>query len=172
MGFFKSSGRHARQEGGKTIIAEGCFISGEITELKGALHIDGRIDGIIDSGYDLSIGGSGYVTGLIKAKQIVLSGTLEGKVACESIEILATGKLIGELICGEFTLETGGKFIGQSHEMTEDGMVVSLPETFERLGDLVQTSTMERASLTQQDYPDNPDKQMDEFDTASKEVLK
>lgn len=123
------------------------------------MHIDGRIDGVIDSGYDVSIGKSGHVTGLIKAKQIVLSGVLEGKVACESIDILATGKLIGELICGEFTLETGGKFIGQSHEMTEGGMVVSLPETFEQLGNMAQTSALSRGSLTAQN---NPDKQMDE----------
>ena len=154
MGFFKSSRRHARQEGGKTIIAEGCFISGEIADLTGALHIDGRIDGIIDSGYDVSIGESGHVTGLIKAKQIVLSGILEGKVACESIEILATGKLIGELICGEFTLETGGKFIGQSHEMTEGGMVVSLPETFEQLGNMTQIPTLRTKTLNKHNDPD------------------
>ena len=164
MGFFKSGRRHARQEGGKTIIAGGCHISGEIAELKGALHIDGRLDGIIDSGYDVSIGETGHVTGLIKAKQIVLSGILEGKVACESIEILATGKLIGELICGEFTLEAGGKFIGQSHEMTEGGMVVSLPETFEQLGGTVNVSSVGRVSVTK---PNDPDGRMDEVDTLT-----
>ena len=118
----------------------------------------------------MSIGESGHVTGLIKAKQIVLSGILEGKVACESIEILSTGKLIGELICGEFTLETGGKFIGQSHEMTEGGMVVSLPETFEQLDDVAQTSTLARVSLNNQ--TNNTDKPMGEVDTASREVRK
>ncbi len=82
----------------------------------------------------MSIGKTGNVAGLVKAKRIALSGVLEGKVACETIDILSTGKLIGELICGEFTIETGGKFIGQSHEMTESGMVVSLPETFEQMG--------------------------------------
>jgi len=97
------------------------------------LHIDGRVDGVIDSNYDLSIGNTGHVTGLVKARSVVLSGTFEGKIACESIDILSTGKLIGELICSEFIVETGGKFIGQSHEMTEGGLVVSLPETFEQL---------------------------------------
>ena len=63
----------------------------------------------------------------------MLSGVLDGKVACEKIDILQSGKLIGELISGELTVETGGKFIGQSHEMTEGGMVVSLPETFAQL---------------------------------------
>jgi len=97
------------------------------------LHIDGCLEGIVDSGFDVSVGVSGQVTGLVKARSVVLSGTLEGKVACEKIDILRTGKLIGELISGELTVETGGKFIGQSHEMTEGGMVVSLPETFAQL---------------------------------------
>ena len=97
------------------------------------MHIDGRVDGVIDSEFDVSIGVSGHVSGLLKARSIVLSGVLDGKVACEKIDILQTGKLIGELISGELTVETGGKFIGQSHEMTEGGMVVSLPETFAQL---------------------------------------
>lgn len=158
MGFFKSSRRQARQEGGKTIIAEGCLIKGEVADLKGALHVDGHIDGIINSEYDLSIGQTGHVSGLIKAKQIVLSGILEGRVACESIEILPTGKLMGELISGKFSLEVGGKFIGQSHEMTEGGLVVSLPETFEQLNRLSQTVALNRVRSAKEN---DPDKRMD-----------
>ena len=146
MGFFNSSSRQARQEGGKTIIAEGCSIGGEITELAGALHIDGSVDGVIDSEFDVSIGQTGNVSGLIKAKRIALSGVLEGKVACETIDILSTGKLIGELICGELTIETGGKFIGQSHEMTESGMIVSLPETFEQMGKYTKVSKLAKST--------------------------
>lgn len=92
------------------------------------MHVDGRLDGIIDSDYDVSIGKQGEVTGFVKARSIVLSGVLEGKVACERIDILASGKLIGELICGEVTIEAGGKFIGESRELTEGGLIVSLPE--------------------------------------------
>ncbi|MDG6778351.1 polymer-forming cytoskeletal protein [Thiomicrorhabdus sp. zzn3] len=92
------------------------------------MHIDGRIDGVIESDYDVSIGAQGEVVGLIKARTIVLSGVLEGKVACERIDILSGGKLIGELICGEVTIEAGGKFIGESRELTEGGLIVSLPE--------------------------------------------
>jgi len=119
----------------------------------GALHIDGHVEGVIDSAFDVSIGETGCVSGLVKAKRIVLSGTLEGKVACETIDILSTGKLIGELICGEFTVETGGKFIGQSHEMTEGGMVVSLPETFEQMGK--KTAMNQLATSVKADDVDN-----------------
>ncbi len=92
------------------------------------MHIDGRIDGVIDSQYDLSIGTQGEVKGYVKARTIVLSGVLEGKVACERIDILSTGKLIGELVSGEMSVEAGGKFIGESRELTEGGLIVSLPE--------------------------------------------
>lgn len=78
----------------------------------------------------------------MKAKRVVLSGVFEGKIACETIDVLSTGKLIGELICEEFTVETGGKFIGQSHEMTEGGMVVSLPETFAQMSDVKSVASV------------------------------
>ncbi|RUM91118.1 MAG: polymer-forming cytoskeletal protein [Thiomicrospira sp.] len=128
MGIFKSGGSKSRPAGGKTIIAAGCKINGEIKDLDGALHIDGHIDGVVETDYDVSIGDEGIVTGLIKAKTIVVSGTLEGKVACESIDILATGKLLGEVVCGEMMIESGGKFIGESRELTEGGLIVSFPE--------------------------------------------
>ena len=128
MGIFKSNGSGSRPAGGKTIIAAGCKISGEIKDLGGALHIDGHIDGIIETDYDVSIGDKGIVTGLVKAKTIVVSGTLEGKVACESIDILSSGKMLGEVVCGEMMIESGGKFIGESRELTEGGLIVSFPE--------------------------------------------
>lgn len=87
--------------------------------MKGPLHVDGRVEGVIDTSFDVSVGFSGQVSGLVKARFIALSGTLEGKVACEKIDILESGKLIGELISGELTVETGGKFIAQTHEMNE-----------------------------------------------------
>lgn len=96
--------------------------------MQGALHVDGHIDGIVETSYDISIGQNGSLNGLIKARSIFLSGKLEGKVACERIEILETGKLVGELISGELTIEAGGKFIGQSRELSESGIIVGLED--------------------------------------------
>lgn len=97
-----------------------------MSDLQGALHIDGHIDGIVETSFDISVGQQGSLTGLIKARSIFLSGTLEGKVACEKIEILATGKLMGELISGELTIEAGGRFVGQSRELSESGIIVGV----------------------------------------------
>jgi cytoskeletal protein CcmA (bactofilin family) len=65
---------------------------------------------------------------LIKARSVVISGLVEGHVACDKIEILPDGKLIGDLICREFVVEPGGKFIGQRHELAEGGRVLSMPD--------------------------------------------
>lgn len=95
---------------------------------EGSLHVDGQIDGIIETDNEVSIGCQGKVKGLVKAQKIVVSGTLEGKIVCEKIEVLATGKLLGEIFCGEILIEAGGKFIGESRELTEGGMIVSFSE--------------------------------------------
>ncbi|KUJ71818.1 polymer-forming cytoskeletal protein [Thiomicrospira sp. WB1] len=101
-------------------------------DLEGALHIDGEIDGILETEHEISIGDQGTVSGLVRAKNIVVSGVLEGKVVCESIDILSTGKLMGEVVCGEMMIEAGGKFIGESRELTEGGLIVSFPEAEEK----------------------------------------
>ena len=92
------------------------------------MHIDGTLDGIIETDNDISIGRLGRIKGIVKAKIIIVSGTFEGKISCEKIEILATGKCLGEVICGEMLIEAGGKFIGESRELTEGGMIVSFSE--------------------------------------------
>ncbi len=83
---------------------------------------------MIESEFDISIGESGLVSGLIKADNIVVSGALEGKIICQSIEVLSTGKVVGEVISGEMKIESGGRFIGESKELTEEGLIVSFPE--------------------------------------------
>lgn len=82
---------------------------------------------MVDTSFDISIGSQGVIKGLIKARQVVISGLVEGHVACEKVEILPGGKLVGDLVCREFVIESGGKFIGQRHELTEGGRVTSMP---------------------------------------------
>lgn len=68
---------------------------------------------------DVSIGKMGRVSGLTCAKTIFLSGHLEGKVHCNSLEILEGGCFIGDLVTGALTIESGGRFIGQSMDQGE-----------------------------------------------------
>ncbi|WP_324187590.1 bactofilin family protein [Thiomicrorhabdus heinhorstiae] len=115
------------------MLAKKCTIKGELVHQDGPLHVDGTVEGVLDSDHDVSIGHEGRVSGLVKARNLVVSGVLEGKVACEKLEILKGGKFVGELVCGDLAIESGGKFIGHNHEVTEDGVVLGLPETFQKL---------------------------------------
>lgn len=83
---------------------------------------------MVETEFDISIGQSGSVSGLVKAENIVVSGVLEGKIICQSIEVLATGRLMGEVVSAELKIEAGGRFIGESRELTEGGLIVSFPE--------------------------------------------
>lgn len=111
------------------------------------MHVDGHIEGIVETSFDVSIGHNGSVSGMVKARSIYLSGELDGKIACERIEILSTGRLMGELISGELTIETGGKFIGQSRELSESGIVVGSSDSVANLED--NSGNGEVAELTQ-----------------------
>jgi cytoskeletal protein CcmA (bactofilin family) len=86
--------------------------------------VDGQFEGVVESDFDLAVGLHGSVKGLVKARHIIITGSLEGKVVCEHLEILKGGKFIGEMIAGDMAIEAGGKFIGKSHELTESGQVV------------------------------------------------
>lgn len=124
MGFSGKSRKRKVQPSGTTIVAAGSKFRGELS-LESALHIDGTVEGEIDSSSDVSIGSAGRFDGNIHAKHVVVSGYLHGKVECERLEIIASGKVYGEVHSGEFVIEPGGQFIGESR-IREEGQVAAL----------------------------------------------
>jgi len=95
------------------------------------LHVDGKVEGVVDTSFDISVGSTGVIKGLVKARTLVVSGVVEGHVACDRVEIIASGKLIGDIICREFVVEAQAKFIGQRHELAEGGRVLSMPDVID-----------------------------------------
>jgi len=143
-----------------------------VRDLDGALHIDGEIDGILETEHEISIGDQGMVSGLVRAKNIVVSGVLEGKVVCESVDILATGKLMGEVVCGEMMIEAGGKFIGESRELTEGGMIVSFPETEQKSLYEPASEVLEAQAMVADKKQQNPKQDTQSQQTAKAEPNK
>lgn len=99
---------------GTTIIALGCSIKGSTSDLKGPLHIDGIIDGVIESKSHIVISKTGKVKGSITADSVLISGQLEGDVECNNLEITASGVLIGDVKTDIISIEKNAKFIGNS----------------------------------------------------------
>lgn len=88
------------------------------------MHIDGRVEGTIDSKADVAVGESGHFEGTITAKNIVVSGQMNANVDCQRLEIVATGQVNGEVITDDLVIESGGRFIGKS--CIREGKTVSL----------------------------------------------
>lgn len=89
------------------------------------LHIDGAVEGSIDSSADIAIGSAGSFEGNISANRVVVSGYLHGQVDCTRLEIVASGKVFGEVHSQEIVIEPGGQFIGESR-IREQASVATL----------------------------------------------
>lgn len=123
----------------KTIIAEGSECTGEFN-VAGELHIDGQIRGTILSESFVFVGRTGVVLGDVQADKIIISGTVEGNVLCNTLEITPTGEIKGEIGTGKLVIEPGGVFIGNSRKIDAADQE-SLPKREER--PLLETSVEE-----------------------------
>ncbi|MUK88177.1 polymer-forming cytoskeletal protein [Ornithinibacillus sp. L9] len=97
-----------------TIIGTETVIEGKIS-LPTSLRIDGKIYGEVECSGDVFIGKDGYAEPSIKAKNIVISGEVNGDVVTsEKIHIQPSGKLSGSAISKGIIIEDGGVFNGNS----------------------------------------------------------
>ena len=80
------------------------------------MHIDGRVEGNIESKANVTIGEGGRFEGEIKAENIIVCGYLDGTIDCMRLEIIATGHVSGNLVVDDLVIESGGRFIGQSQQ--------------------------------------------------------
>ncbi len=79
------------------------------------MHIDGKLEGAIDSQSEVIIGQAGMVDGQIKARRVLVSGTFVGKIDAERLEIVSSGKVTGEVSVAQLVVESGAHFNGTSH---------------------------------------------------------
>ena len=98
---------------GTTVIAAGTRLVGSLT-LSDSFHLDGAMEGNLESEGDVSIGQSGEFEGDIRACRVVVSGNFNGTIDCDRLEIVSTGRVTGEIQVAELVIESGGHFSGSS----------------------------------------------------------
>jgi len=103
----------ARETNSTTIISQGAVIKGDL-ELSAKLHIEGVVDGNINSSNEVSIGKDGVMKGELKASKLIVNGVFEGTADCDYIEIMKGGILKGNITIKNITIENGGCFAGTS----------------------------------------------------------
>jgi len=94
-----------------TLISKGCVVHGRI-ESDVFVRIDGHIKGDLIIVEGLIIGENGIIEGNIKAREIVVFGTVNGSVTADSIDIKSSGNILGELHTNSLQVETGATYIG------------------------------------------------------------
>jgi cytoskeletal protein CcmA (bactofilin family) len=113
MAIFNKSDKMAKGTNSTTIISKGAKIEGDF-QLSAQLYIEGEMIGKINSSNQVSIGNGGIVKGELKAKKLIINGNFEGKVECDTIEIMKGGVLKGDIIIQHIVIEEGGVFEGSS----------------------------------------------------------
>ena len=78
------------------------------------------MQGNINARGDVTIGQSGRFQGDVKAKRVLVSGHMDGKVDADRLEIVASGQVSGDIKVRELVIEPGGQFVGSSHVKKHD----------------------------------------------------
>ena len=103
-------------------MAQGQLSSGE------DLLIEGQFEGTISlDEHCLTVGTEGHVKAEIRARQVVILGSVTGNVAArEKIEIRRTGHVVGDLIASTVAIEEGAYFKG-SIDIARDDAAAAAP---------------------------------------------
>ena len=93
---------------GKSVMVKGQIFSRE------DLTIDGEVEGTVElQEHRLTVGPNGKVTATVKAREIVVLGTIHGNVdATDKIDIRKEAKLVGDIKTARIVIEDGAYFKG------------------------------------------------------------
>ncbi|HMD87310.1 MAG TPA: polymer-forming cytoskeletal protein [Terriglobia bacterium] len=102
---------------GRTVVVQGQLSAGE------DLLIEGQYEGTIHlDDHCLTVGTEGHVKAEIRARQVVILGSVAGNVAArEKVEIRRTGHVVGDLVAATVAIEEGAYFKGSIDIAREDG---------------------------------------------------
>ena len=99
--------------GGAATIGKAVKISGNIYSRED-LYVDGELEGTVEAlEHKLTIGPNGKVNSSVKAREIVVLGTIHGNVeASDKIDIRKDAKLVGDIRTARIVIEDGAYFKG------------------------------------------------------------
>ncbi len=105
--------RNIDQTSHKTnIIENGTVLKGEINA-KGALRVDGEIEGTVICDAKLVIGEKGLVKGEVTCVNAEIMGKMQGKLKVEQLlSIAATANVDGEITTAKLSIEANAIFTG------------------------------------------------------------
>ncbi|HEV8041558.1 MAG TPA: polymer-forming cytoskeletal protein [Bryobacteraceae bacterium] len=108
-----ASSHHSPEMRGPAVIGKSVMIKGQIFSRED-LTIDGEIDGSVElQEHRLTVGPHGKLQAGVKAREIVVLGTIHGNVeASDKIDIRKDAKLVGDIKTARIVIEDGAYFKG------------------------------------------------------------
>ncbi len=135
---FKKGGFDAVSDKVDTIVGKDTYFSGTING-KGALRIDGEVEGSVQDKGDVIIGESGRVAAELKARNITIAGSYEGSLEAEGkLELKKSATATGTFKANSLVIEEGAVLSGsmemQKKEQADKGKVKEKPVQNKDLG--------------------------------------
>jgi len=105
--------RNDTARGGAAILGKSVILKGQIYGRED-VTIDGEVEGTVElQEHRLTVGPTGKVVATIKAREIVVLGTVQGNIETrEKIEIRKDAKVVGDIRTARIVIEDGAYFKG------------------------------------------------------------
>ena len=103
----------SHRSGGQAVLGKSVIVKGQIYSRED-LTIDGEVEGTVElQEHRLTVGPNGKVTAGVKAREIVVLGTIHGNVeTTDKIDIRKDAKLVGDIKTARVVIEDGAYFKG------------------------------------------------------------
>jgi cytoskeletal protein CcmA (bactofilin family) len=104
---------HFDTRGGSAVLGKSVIVKGQIFSRED-LTIDGEVEGTVElQEHRLTIGPNGKVLATVKARELVVLGTIHGNVeTTDKIDIRKDAKLVGDIKTARVVIEDGAYFKG------------------------------------------------------------
>ncbi len=113
MAIFDKPDKQADYASNVTTIAAGTNVVGKI-DIECNLHIDGELEGEVNSKSIVKVGQSGLLKSNLKAQKLIVTGRFIGTADCDQIELISGGEAEGKLISSGLVIDSSSSFQGES----------------------------------------------------------
>jgi cytoskeletal protein CcmA (bactofilin family) len=108
-------------------IGAAMHIKGEIYARE-HLVVDGEVEGVVQSESQLTVGPTGQVRANIKAREVIIFGSVRGNVdVAEKIAIREQGSLVGDIKAAGISIDDGAYFKGSIDIVRPEPKVTAKP---------------------------------------------
>jgi cytoskeletal protein CcmA (bactofilin family) len=98
----------------ETIVGTSVKLKGNLKS-DGDITVDGNVNGEIKTKGVVTIGPNAHVIANVKAKKIIIAGTVQGNIeAGERLTIAETGRVYGDIVANILSISAGAIFSGKS----------------------------------------------------------